>query len=89
MAKNGNKKWQINNAQSSALTFLKSLYLICCQCYSLFKTLTTSVGILGGYLAYGLTLLYFTFHGAERFPKDIQDQVILFINSLVAFGGKC
>lgn len=73
-AKNGNKKWQINNAQSSALTFLKSLYFCCDP---------------RGYLAYSLTLLYFTFHGAERFPKDIQDQVILFINSLVAFGGKC
>ncbi|MXQ86585.1 hypothetical protein E5288_WYG013054 [Bos mutus] len=43
----------------------------------------------GGYLACSFTLLYFTFHGAERFPKVIQDQVIHFINSLVAFGGKC
>ena len=35
-----------------------------------------------GYLACSLTLLYFSFHGAEGFPKVIQDQDILFTNSL-------
>ena len=82
MVKNGKKKmadyqWTIFCISVSQITLSHLLLMLL-----IIQTLTTSVVILVGCLACSLTLLYFSFHGAEGFPKVIQDQVILFINSL-------